>query len=116
MERTGEHFFLTMKPVGTLTHADYEHINPIIDTALAGVKSPSINVFLDASELDGWELRAAWDDMKLGLKHGSEFKKVAIAGNKKWLELSARLGNWFMSGEIQFFDDTHEALTWLEED
>jgi len=29
------------------------------------------------TELQGWELRAAWDDFKIGLKHGGDFEKVA---------------------------------------
>lgn len=116
MERTGEQFFLSMKPVGTLTHSDYEKINPLIDSTLAGVSEPSINVFLDGTELDGWGLRAAWDDMKLGLKHGSEFRKIAIIGNKKWQEVSAKLGGWFVSGEVRFFEDAAEGLKWLGQD
>ena len=86
IERSGNNFFLSLKAVGTLTHADYEVIRPLIDSALATVKQPSVDVLVDGTELDGWELRAAWDDFKLGLKHNNEFKKVAIFGNKKWQE------------------------------
>jgi hypothetical protein len=115
IESVGDEFFLSLKAIGKLTHRDYEKINPMIDSALQGVKDPKVKVFLDASELEGWELRAAWDDFKLGLKHGGEFEKIAIFGNKKWQEYSAKVGSWFISGEIKFFEDADEALSWLQD-
>ena len=87
----------------------------MIDSALEGVKDPDIKVFIDGSDFEGWELRAAWDDLKLGLKHGNDFDKIAIFGSKKWQEYTAKVGSWFVSGEVQYFEDADEALTWLQE-
>ena len=115
IERIGNDFFLSLKAVGKLTHADYEIINPMIDSALVGIKTPRIKVLVDGSELEGWELRAAWDDFKLGLKHGGEFDKIAVFGNKKWQEYSAKIGGWFISGDVQYFEDLDEALSWIQE-
>jgi len=53
----------------------------MIDSALAKVKAPKVKVLIDGTELEDWEPRAAWDDFKLGLKHGNEFVKIAIYGN-----------------------------------
>ncbi len=114
IERIEHKFFLTLKAVGKLTHEDYEIINPLIDSALDGVKDPKVTVFIDGSELEGWEPRAAWDDLKLGLKHGNEFDKIAIFGNKKWQKYAAKVGTWFTSGEVKFFDDSRDALEWLQ--
>ncbi len=115
IERVGDEFFLSLKAVGKLTHADYDKINPMIDSALASVSDPKVKVFIDGSELDGWALRAARDDFKLGLKHGSEFDKIAIFGNKQWQKYAAKMGSWFVSGEVKFFEDSDEALAWLQE-
>jgi len=115
IERFNNQFFMSFKAVGKLTHEDYEQITPMIDSALQGVKNPKVNVFMDASELEGWELRAAWDDLKLGLKHGNHFDKIAIYGNKKWQEYAAKIGTWFVAGEIKYFENAGEALTWLGE-
>lgn len=81
LERAGREFFLKFKAVGTLTHEDYRIIIPMINSALGEVNHPVVNVLIDASELEGWELRAAWDDLKLGVKHAKKFKKVAIYTN-----------------------------------
>ena len=115
IERTGERFFLSLKAQGKLTHKDYEVIAPMIDSALAEVKDPKVLAFIDGTELEGWGPRAAWDDFKLGLKHGSEFEKIAIYGNKKWQEYAAKIGGWFISGETKFFENEEEALAWLHE-
>ena len=115
IERVGNEFFLSLKAIGTLTHKDYEKINPMIDSALASINDPKVKVFIDGSELEGWELRAAWDDFKLGLKHGSEFDKIAIFGNKQWQEYAAKIGSWFISGEVKYFEESGEALIWLQE-
>ena len=114
MERIGSRFFLSLKAVGKLTHDDYKTITPFIDSALEGFKEPKVNVLIDGSELEGWELRAAWDDFKLGLKHGNQFDKIAIFGNKKWQEHAAKIASWFVSGEVKFFDNSVSALKWLQ--
>ena len=115
IERAGSEFFLKLKAVGKLTHEDYETITPLIDAALDAVKEPRVKALIDGTELEGWELRAAWDDFKIGLKHGNEFVKIAIHGNKRWQQMAARVGAWFVSGEVRYFDDQEDALAWLNE-
>lgn len=112
--RVENEFFLTLKAVGKLTHEDYEKITPMIDNALQGVKDAKIKAFIDGTELEGWELRAAWDDFRLGLKHGSEFEKIAIFGNKKWQEFISKIASWFIGGEVKFFENEEEAIDWLK--
>jgi len=114
IERTGDKLFLLLKAKGTLTHRDYETITPMIDSALAEVKHPKVKVLFDAAEFEGWEARAAWDDFKIGLKHGNKFEKIAIYGNKKWQEICAKIGNWFVSGKIEYFENENAAISWLQ--
>ena len=114
IERSGSDFFLALKAIGKLTHEDYETITPMIDSALNVVKTPHVKVLIDGTELEGWELRAAWDDFKIGLKHGNEFVKIAIYGNKHWQEIAAKVGAWFVSGEVKYFDNEEDALAWLK--
>jgi len=115
IERSDSSFFMTMKAIGKLTHEDYETITPMIDAALAGVKEARINMLVDGTQMEGWETRAAWDDFKLGIKHGKEFEKIAIYGNKNWQEIAAKIGSWFVSGEVKYFADQDDALQWLGE-
>ena len=115
MEQSGSEFYMTFTAVGKLTHEDYEVITPVIDSALEGVQNPSVKALIDISELDGWEARAAWDDFKLGIKHGREFERVALIASQRWAEAAAKVGSWFMAGDIKTFADVDEALIWLNE-
>ena len=116
IERIDSDFFLTLKLSGKLSHEDYEKITPMLDSALIEVKQPHIRALIDLTELEGWEVRAAWDDFKLGVKHGTQFVKIAIYGNKNWQEMAAKIGSWFVSGDAKYFDTEAAALDWLNED
>ncbi|PLY04204.1 MAG: STAS/SEC14 domain-containing protein [Arcobacter sp.] len=114
VERINESLFLKFKAIGTLTHEDYERINPIIDLALTGIKEPKIDVLVDISELDGWDLEAAWDDLKLGLKYGNSFNKIAIYGEKSWVKFATKISSWFINGEVKQFKTLGEAISWIK--
>ncbi|EGR1879798.1 STAS/SEC14 domain-containing protein [Vibrio parahaemolyticus] len=114
LERFGSEFFLVFKAVGKLTHEDYQAITPVLESALAGVNGQHVKVLVDISEFSGWDLRATWDDFQLGLKIGPKFEKVAIYGDKNWQELASKVGGWFISGEMQSFNEYDSAIKWLE--
>ena len=113
LERTGDIIFLRIKAIGKLTHKDYEVLSPMLDSAVQAVEHPQIKAFVDVIELDGWELRAAWDDFKLGMKHGREFSRIAIVGDQPWEKVAAKVAGWFISGETEYFEDPDEAMSWL---
>jgi hypothetical protein len=113
LERSGSNFFRSWKAIGELTHEDYETITPMIDSALNAVEEPQVKALIDGKEMKGWEVRAAWDDFKIGLKHGNDFVKIAIYGNKHWQEIAEKVGAWFVSGEVKYFENEEDALAWL---
>ena len=106
---------MTFKAIGKLTHGDYQIITPMIESALAGVEEPKIKVLFDGREMEGWEMRAAWDDFKLGVKYRGEFTRVAIIGNQNWQKLATKLGGWFVSGEVKHFVNMEAAYDWLQD-
>ena len=116
IERVGSNFFVSFKPLGKLTHSDYETMTPVLDSALQGVNNPNIKVLVDCREFQGWDLHGAWDDFKLGLKHGRKFDRIALIAGKNWQEWAARLGTWFISGDMKSFDSEDDALAWLNTD
>ena len=104
-----------LKATGLLSHADYQVLTPMLESAMESAPDSKIKLLFDATEFDGWELRAAWDDFKLGMKHGSEFEKIAILSRGIfWHKLAAKVGNWFVGGEVKYFEVEQEALDWLK--
>jgi stage II sporulation SpoAA-like protein len=115
IEKLDNQVFLHLKAVGKLTHEDYQKFTPSLESVLADTPSPRIRVLIDATEMEGWELRAAWDDLKIDLKHGREFDRIAIYGNKSWQKMIAKIGAWFTSGEVKYFEHYNDALAWAKE-
>lgn len=113
VERIGAEPVLVFKATGTLTHQDYQHIAPVLKASLEAVNAKHIKMLVDITEFSGWELRAAWDDFRLGLKLGSDIEKIAIYGAKNWQELAAKVGSWFIAGDIASFDSFEAAVQWL---
>lgn len=115
IERVGEQVFIAIRAVGKLTHQDYEVMTPMFEAALQEVPYAKVDVLAYLSQFQGWELRAAWDDFKLGLKHGAQFNKIAMVGNQQWQSIAANVGSWFVDGEIKAFNDRQQALAWLSQ-
>ncbi len=111
----GSNLNITLKATGTLTHQDYSIMVPMLEQAINAIKAipnTKVNMLLDATEFTGWEAQAAWDDFKFGMAYKDIFLKIAIVGTKEWQEYLAKMGNWFMDGEIKFFYDLNEAREW----
>lgn len=115
IEHHGSKFYMTFVAVGKLTHEDYQYMVPMLESAIAGVDEPEINVLADITELDGWELRAAWDDFKIGIDHGKAFNKIAIVGEGKLQEWMAKIADWFTPYDAKFFDSKKQAREWLND-
>lgn len=98
---------------GELQHEDYQIIVPQLEQALAGIEHPEIHALIDLTELEGWTWHAAWDDLRLGLKHSGEFTRLAVVGNHDWEKWLLRLSQWFVHGEARYFEDGNQAQDWL---
>jgi len=114
LSRINDEIFLKMKVVGKLSHDDYQKFLPMIERALQETEQPHVKLLFDATEFDGWELKAAWDDLKFGLEHKKAFTKIAFVGSKTWEKIGLKVTNWFMSGEMEYFEDYDKAIDWLQ--
>ncbi|KFZ39048.1 hypothetical protein HR45_01225 [Shewanella mangrovi] len=117
IEQSGsDDFFVLIKAVGTLSHQDYEVMVPVLEAALDSVVQPQVYCLVDITEFNGWEARAMWDDLQLGIKHGREFRKIAIVGNRDWHEWMTKVADWFTPTELKYFYQRQEAVAWLRQD
>jgi len=117
MNSIGNKIFLEMRVYGKLTHEDYQTIVPMLDNMINSIEDPQINVLIDARLFEGWELKAAWDDFKFGIKNLLKFNKIAVVGNSSLKKFLVKLANWFMpSGEIKYFETINDAYEWISID
>jgi len=98
---------------GKLTHEDYMVMIPMIEQAMKSIPNVKVNMLLNALDFQGWELEAAWDDFKFGMEYKDTFLKIAIVGREKWQEYIAKMGDWFMHGEVKFFYELDDAKEWI---
>ena len=76
-----------------------------------------LRVLFDVTDFHGWELSAAWEDLKFGTKHFSDIERFAMVGEAKWQRGMATFANPFTGAAVRYFDhaDTAEARKWLGE-
>ena len=111
--RVDKFFFVKVKLVGTITYNDYENMVPMLKYTVQNSVNPKVKVFIDATEFNGWELRAAWDDFRYSMEFKELITKVAYVGTKTWEEYGVKIGSWFIDGDIKFFNSTEDAYDWL---
>ncbi len=105
---------IELKASGKLKHGDYTIMIPMLKQALKSMPNPKVNMLIDATEFQGWELEAVWDDFKFGIEYKDVFLKIAIVGTEKWQEYLTKIGSWFMHGKVKFFYDLNEAKVWIK--
>ncbi len=110
---TGTEQVIGVKASGRLTAEDYKNFLPQLEERIR--RQSPILLFVDMSDFEGWETKAAWDDLKFGLAHDLDFARIGVVTDKKWLQWMIRTSNIFFSAEMRWFTDKEEALRWLRQ-
>jgi hypothetical protein len=99
---------------GKLTDADYQRFVPEFERLAK--QHGKIRVLFELSQFHGWEARAAWDDLKLGVKHFRDIERLALVGENKWQKWMAEFCKPFTTAQVRYFDrsDAEQARAWIE--
>lgn len=100
---------------GKLEKADYEHFVAEFERLVS--QHGKLRVQFDMNAFHGWEVSAAWEDFKFGVKHFSDIERLAMVGEKKWQHGMAIFCKPFTKAIVRYFDHTNgaEARKWLGE-
>jgi SpoIIAA-like len=112
---TGVPKILGFKLSGKLHNADYQTFVPAVEAAVAA--EGKVRLLAHFEDFHGWDLHAAWDDLKFGIKHFSDFERIAMVGDRKWEEWMARFCKPFIHAAVRYFDasEAEAAWAWLRE-
>ncbi|HID46936.1 MAG TPA: hypothetical protein EYP34_14450 [Chromatiaceae bacterium] len=101
------------KATGKLTDEDYQQFLPRLTTLIH--KYGPLSLLIELEDFQGWEQKAAWEDMQYGLQHDDDFDRIAIVGENRWQKWMTALGNLFTHTKIRFFmrDELQQAWDWL---
>ena len=103
-----------VKLSGKLHDEDYKRFVPMIESILTA--EGKVRLFVQFEEFQGWDMHAAWDDFKFGLKHYSDFERIAMVGDRKWEKWMASFCRPFTKARVKYFDkaEVDAAWKWLE--
>jgi hypothetical protein len=106
---------VAFKLSGKLHDEDYKHFVPAVDAAVA--HEGKVRLLAQFADFHGWDLRAAWDDFKFGLRHYSDFERIAMIGDQKWEAWMATFCKPFTKAKVRYFDssDAGTAWKWVQE-
>ena len=112
---TGSPKVLGLKLCGKLHDEDYKQFVPNWETILTA--QGKVRAFVEFEDFQGWDLHAALDDLKFGLKHYSDFERMAMVGDRKWEKWMAGFCKPFTKAKVKYFDksEVDAAWKWLQE-
>ncbi|GEM_PF-792235 len=115
IEHSPENRIVTICASGTLTANDYDAALPELEHAIELADDP-LRIMIRLENFSGWEIEAAWKDLKFGLTLGGDLGRVAVVGENKLEEWGTKLSAPFIGAEMKYFSTDQEvaAQSWLE--
>ena len=86
--QTGSPKIVGFKLTGKLHDDDYKSFVPAVEKISAA--EGKVRLFALFEDFHGWDLHAAWDDLKFGLKHYGDLDRIAMVGDQRWEKWMAR--------------------------
>jgi hypothetical protein len=102
---------------GKVTGADYESVLiPAVEQVLTRQKKIRLLYWL-GEDFSGFEMKAMWDDAKVGLQHLTAWERVAMVTDLEWIGTAIKAFGFVMPGQIRVFSNSElaEARRWLSE-
>ena len=101
---------------GKLTEADFKKMHALLHERLGTTDNPGL--VLDLTSFEGYEEPSAiLEDLKIDTAHVIDFRRIAVFGERRWMEWGARVVNLLTGSEMQWFEssDTESALAWARD-
>jgi hypothetical protein len=99
---------------GTLRKQELERCQEELAREMARIGHVKLLFLLEGFE--GWEQRAAWNDLTFYVKHGDKIERIAIVGDERWRSHTMMFaGADLRKGPVEFFpeDRSADARAWL---
>lgn len=96
------------RATGKLNKSDYDIILPVLQEKEK--EYDKISWYFEMQNFEGWDLTAAWRDLKFDFKHADQLEKIAMVGAKDWEEKLTQVMKPFTSAEIKFFEINEKEL------
>ncbi|MBF9252228.1 STAS/SEC14 domain-containing protein [Pontibacter sp. 172403-2] len=105
---------IATKAEGKLSEHDIEKIHPLIHNILD--RDQKVRWYFEMENFSGWDAKGLWEDLKVDLKHASDYERIAMVGDKEWQDWMTQFMKPFTSAAINYFDlaEKEAAKAWIE--
>jgi hypothetical protein len=99
---------------GKLARRDFDLIAPETERLIE--KYGKIRILVTLHDFDGWDLGAAWEEIKWEAKHFNHVDRIAIVGDEQWHRHMAGLCSSFTTARVRYFtlDALDAAYQWVD--
>ena len=74
--------------------------------------APKVRLVLDLTQMSGFTVDMAWEDIKFTRAHAHDFKRIAVVSSDQWISWMGWLNGLFTDAELQVFQDLDDATAW----
>ncbi len=106
---------LAFSAEGMITGDDYESvIIPAVEAKLEKEKKVRLLYYI-GGEYSGFELKALWDDAKVGFQHLKNWEKIALVSDIKWMQILTKIFGFIIPCPVKVFnnDQFSQAREWV---
>lgn len=107
---------VAMSLSGPVDRRDYDKMLPTLEAKIK--QYGKINLYAEVHQVEAYTLRALWEDLKFDVRHLTDFRKVAIVGDKKWMDWVTSMASAFTTAKLKYFEPGQkiQAMNWLRHD
>lgn len=98
---------------GRISAEELEGMQAWLEREMANRDKPELVLFVGGFE--GYDdLAAFWSDLKFDTRHVNDFARVAMIGEKEWIEWSTKAADLVTDVDLEWFDsaDRSAAIAW----
>lgn len=100
--------------LGEFTLADFKEFEAL--AIRAAQSGGPVNLLFDLTQMAGFTVDMAWEEIKFSRAHGRDFGRIAVVTDSQWVAWSAWLEQIFVTADLRVFPDGTEARQWLAEE
>lgn len=99
---------------GKLSAEEYDLLNAYLEHLMQEVGP--INFLCDMATVEGENGKTLWEEMTDNLQNAQDYQRIAVVGNRQWLEDGQKVSVPWPSTQFKYFtpDKTDEAWRWVK--
>ncbi|HBE91967.1 MAG TPA: STAS/SEC14 domain-containing protein [Gammaproteobacteria bacterium] len=102
---------VTVSVMGELMLDDFREFESVVVSELE--EHERVDVLMDLSNMTGFSIDAAWEDLKFSREHDKDFRRIAVITSDQWISWLVWLNGAFSGAQVQTFPEREDAEHWL---